>query len=186
MILINLLPRKPKPLVTLWKDGAILAGVILVVLIAWTIVMIRMNGRINEIKRDMVETRKKIESSKMDLQKIEQLKKDKSILENKIDIIHSLREKQSGPVHMLEHIGLAIPEQIWLDNILNRDSSLRLEGVAPSYNAVSEFMRKLNESPYLSNIDLENIQQSMVRDKKFHRFRITCNVEFIVKTSAKE
>ena len=179
MIRINLLPRKPKPLVTLWKNAAILGCIVFILLVGCMIVMIKMNSRINEINIQIQETRKQIEDSKMDLKKIEKLKKDKAILENKINIIHSLREKQAGPFRMLEQLSLAIPEKVWLDSLVNQQNSLRFEGMAPSYNAVSEFMRKVGESPYFINIELENIQQTMIKGNKFHRFRITCGVNFI-------
>ncbi len=81
-------------------------------------------------------------------------------------------------MHVLDDLSQAIPEQVWIDNMSNMGQSLRLAGMSPSYNAVSEFMQKLSLSPYFNNVELENIQQSVIKGKKFQKFRITCMVSF--------
>lgn len=181
MIRINLLPRKAKPLIALWRDGFVLGTMILLLLIVWMGVLIRMNGRLNSTRRELQRVKKQIEDSKLDLQKVEQLKERKAMLENKINIIHSLREKQAGPVHMLDDMSLAIPEQVWLETLNNTGTILRIDGYSPSYNAVSEFMRMLAKSPYYDKIELDNIQQSIIKGKKFQRFKISCEVLFTPK-----
>lgn len=186
MIRINLLPRRPKPLTALWKYGGLLSCIVAVLIFAWAILLIHMNIRINTLKNKIEETKKQIESSQIDLQKIEALKKDKASLENKIGIINSLREKQSGPVHLLEEISLAIPEHVWLESISNSDTTLHMEGTATSYNEVSEFMNKLALSPYIKNIELESIKQSITKGRKLQRFRISSDILFVVDTKTGE
>lgn len=186
MIRINLLPKKSKPLVTLWRDTAILGGTIFLLITVTLVFTVKMNGRIKRLTRKMNETKRQIESAKKDLEKIETLKNDMAILENKVRIINSLRQKQSWPVHMLEDLGFAIPEQVWLENLTNQETSLQLGGMTPSYNAVSEFMRNLSSSPYFKSIELENIQQSPSRGKNFHRFKVTCQIELVPKSSEEQ
>lgn len=177
MIKINLLPQKSKPLIVLWRDGSILCGIIFILIIGIFIFTVKMNSRIKELTRHMKEIKKQIESSEIDLEKLEKLKKDKAVLENKLNIISSLREKQSWPVHMLEDLCCAMPDHIWLENLINQGDALRMEGMTPSYNAVSDFMRNLARSPYFKEIELENIQQSPTRGKTFHRFWVTCQID---------
>ena len=185
MIRINLLPRKPRPLIALWRDGIITGVVILILFLSWSIIMVNMNRRLNRARDELQQVKKQIEDSKLDLKKVEQLKQHKAVLENKINIIHSLREKQAGPVHVLDDISSTIPEQVWLDNLNNIGTSLSLGGLSPSYNAVSEFMRELALSPYFGNIELRNIQQSIIQSKKYQRFNISCQVQFIPPASKK-
>jgi len=179
MIKINLLPRKPKPLMALWRDGAILGVVVLILIIVGIVVTVKMNNRLKKTRKELQFVKKQIEDSKLDLEKVEKLKKQKSVLENKINIISSLREQQAGPVHMLDDLSMAMPEQVWLDSLMNMGTILHLGGFSPSYNAVSEFMRQLALSPYFSNIELVNIQQKMLKNSKFQQFRISCQVRFI-------
>lgn len=181
MIRINLLPRKAKPLVALWRDGTVLGAVIVLLFIVWMVVLVRMNSRLNATRRELQRVKKQIEDSKLDLQKVEKLKERKAMLENKINIIHSLREKQAGPVHMLDDLSIAMPEQVWLETLNNTGTTLRIDGYSPSYNAVSEFMRMLAQSPYYDRIELDNIQQSIIKGKKFQRFKISCQVLFTPK-----
>jgi type IV pilus assembly protein PilN len=179
MIKINLLPRKPKPLIALWRDGAILGVVVLILVFMGLVVMVKMNNRLKMTRKELQLVKKQIEDSKLDLEKVDKLKKQKSVLENKINIISSLRERQAGPVHVLDDLSVAIPEQVWLDSLLNMGNILHLGGLSPSYNAVSEFMRQLALSPYFSNIELVNIQQKILKNRKFQQFRISCRVRFI-------
>lgn len=180
MIRINLLTaKKSKALVTLWKDASILGGTILILLIGVLYINHDMNNKLTRLRLQVNNTKRQIETSKMDLKKIEELKKDKYILENKITIIDSLREKQSWPVHVLDELGMAIPDHIWLTNFSNRADIVKLEGISPSYNAVSDFMKRLNDSRYFKSIELENIQLDIVKGKNFHRFRISCFIEML-------
>ena len=184
MIRINLLPRKPRPLLTLWRDGSILVVTVVILLITWFVIMISMNGKVKAKQRELKTVKKQIEESKLDLQKVEKLKQQKTVLENKINIIHSLRAQQSGPVHMLDDLSSAIPEQVWVTHLANSGSMLNVNGVAPSYNAVSEFMKNLTQSPYFTGIELENIQQAIEKGRKFQRFKIACQVQFILPPEA--
>ena len=186
MIKINLLPRKPKPLLALLRDGSILGVTVLIMLIIGLVVMVKMNKKLKATRKELLTVKRQIEDSKLDLEKVEKLKQQKAVLENKINIIHSLREQQSGPVHMLDDLSIAIPEQVWLDNLTNVGKILHLGGVSPSYNAVSEFMRELAQSPYFDKIELENITQKITDGRKFQKFRISCQIKFTPESSKKE
>lgn len=187
MIRINLLStKKAKPLVVLWRDASIMGGTILVLLFGILYLNHGMNKKLTTVRSQINNTQKQIESSKMDLKKIEELKNDKAILENKIQIINSLRKKQSWPVHMLDQLGLSIPDNIWLVSLFNKADMLKLEGLTPSYNAVSDFMKGLSDSPWFKSIELENIQQNIIKDMIFHKFRISCIIEFLPSVEEKE
>ncbi len=180
MIKINLLARRSKPLVALWKDLSILSGTILILFITILFIKIKMDSKIKRLLIQQQNINKEIESSKVDIKKIEQLKKDKTALESKISIIASLREKQNWPVHILDELSSSTPDHIWLYSFINQEDTIKIEGITPSYNAVSDFMRKLDNSPYFTEIELLNIQQNIIRDKSFHKFKISFKIEFLL------
>jgi hypothetical protein len=46
-------------------------------------------------------------------------------------------------------------------------------------------MRELALSSYFKDIELRNIQQSIIQSKKYQRFNISCQVQFIPPVSEK-
>lgn len=105
---------------------------------------------------------------------VAQYEKDKKELARKIEIISKLSTGQKRPVHLMDTISRAMPEDIWLSNITTSDTNLKISGYALSSVGVSHFMTRLKDSPYFQNVDLVESSATTYERSTVYRFELTC------------
>lgn len=86
--------------------------------------------------------------------KADEFKRQKELLERKINLITELKKKQSVPVHILDQVSKNLPEFLWLDSMSATNNQISIAGKATTYNAVSNFFDNLNASGYFANVVL--------------------------------
>ena len=96
-----------------------------------------------ELKR-LVEIRKKAEA----------FKKQKELLERKINLITELKKKQAVPVHILDQVSRNLPDFLWLDSMTASSNAITISGKATTYNAVSNLYDNLRSSGQFADVVL--------------------------------
>ncbi|MBZ5637908.1 MAG: PilN domain-containing protein [Acidobacteriia bacterium] len=86
--------------------------------------------------------------------KAEYFKKQKELLERKINLITELKKKQSVPVHILDQISKNLPDFLWLDSMSAVQNQISITGRATTYTAVSNFYDNLAASGYFTSVVL--------------------------------
>jgi type IV pilus assembly protein PilN len=86
--------------------------------------------------------------------KADLFKKQKELLERKINLITELKKKQSVPVHILDQISKNLPDFLWLDSMTAVSNQISIAGRATTYNAVSNFYDNLLASGYFTDVVL--------------------------------
>src|SRR5437868_6424946 len=95
----------------------------------------------------------------------------------RVDVIDQLRSNQAGPVTLLAMVGETVnnTEAIWLSNLKDQGSSIDIEGMALSADAVANLITNLQKTGYFKNVEIkENIQDDTVKDKQAFQFTLTC------------
>ena len=95
----------------------------------------------------------------------------------RVDVIDQLRASQSGPVTLLNMIGQTVngTEAVWLNNLKDMGSSVDIEGMALSTDAVANLMQNLQKTGYFRNIEIkETYQDEQVKDMQAFQFTLTC------------
>jgi len=95
----------------------------------------------------------------------------------RVDVIDQLRASQSGPVNLLNMIGETVngTEAVWLNNLKDSGSSVDIEGMALSTDAVANLMQNLQKTGYFRNIEIkETYQDEQVKDMQAFQFTLTC------------
>ncbi len=98
--------------------------------------------------------------------KIKELEKEKSSLIARMRAIETLQTSRPLVVHLFDELVRSLPEGIFLNSIEQRGEQLTLNGTAQSNARVSNFMRNLEASEWLTNARLEVIES---RDKQRDR-----------------
>src|SRR5215469_15119049 len=72
----------------------------------------------------------------------------------RVDVIDQLRAAQAGPVELLNAIGTTVnkTEAVWLSSMKDQGSSVALEGMALSTDAVASLITNLQKSGHFKNI----------------------------------
>ena len=176
MIKINLLPRKKKA-VTIGQDLSIAIISLIVLLGVGIFFYAQCTSKISNLQNQITSTKVQIENSKIEVEKINKLKKDKKKLEKKLDLIKDMKSRQKGPSNLLNDIAKIIPENVWLTSLSSKGPQLSLEGMSLTANTIAHFMKKLESAADLQQIELDKITQTTVADKKVKKFKITCNIK---------
>jgi len=97
-------------------------------------------------------------------------------LEAKLKTIDILERQRRGPVHVLEDLGEATPEKLWLTEMREAGGAAVLSGRGLDNQTVALFMRNLEDSPYFSNVELVETKQVEDGQAKLKEFAIRSSV----------
>jgi type IV pilus assembly protein PilN len=107
--------------------------------------------RNNKLRAEIVELDKQIE-------KINSLEREKARFVARMEIIEKLQRSRPEIVHLFDELAKTVPDGTYLTGITQNDKRLKIEGIAQSSTRVSAFMRRIDESSWLKNPELEVIE----------------------------
>jgi len=105
-----------------------------------------------------------------------QLDRKRKELEAKLATIKILERQRTGPVHVLDDLGAATPDTLWLTEMRETSGTATLLGRGLDNQTIAMFMRNLAASPYFSNVDLVETKQVEEGPAKLKEFSIRANV----------
>jgi Tfp pilus assembly protein PilN len=97
--------------------------------------------------------------------------------QRRVDVINQLRASQAGPVQLLNMLGETVngTEAVWLNNMKDQGSTVDIEGMALSTDAVANLMANLQKTGFFRNIEIkETYQDEQVKDMQAFQFTLTC------------
>src|ERR1700739_1665055 len=95
----------------------------------------------------------------------------------RVDVIDQLPRNQTGPVNLLAMVGETVnnTEAVWLNNMKDQGTSVDIEGMALSSDAVANLISNLQKTGFFRNVEIkESIQDDTVKDMQAFQFTLTC------------
>jgi Tfp pilus assembly protein PilN len=95
----------------------------------------------------------------------------------RVDVIDQLRNNQTGPVNLMAMVGETVnnTEAVWLNNMKDLGTSVDIEGMALSSDAVANLISNLQKTGYFRNVEIkESIQDDSIKDMQAFQFTLTC------------
>ena len=160
MARINLLPwreelrkEQQRQFLTILGLSAVLMGLIVLA------VHIQIAGMINnqDSRNDFL--KKEITKVEKQIKEINNLAKEKQNLLARMEVIETLQRNRPEVVHLFDEIVKVMPEGTYLSSMKQSSKSLVLTGAAQSNARVSALMRNIDDSPWLSNPQLQIIKK---------------------------
>jgi type IV pilus assembly protein PilN len=97
---------------------------------------------------------------------------------HRVDVIDQLRASQSGyPMNLLNTVGDTVSntEAVWLNTMKDQGSSISIDGMALSTDAVANLIANLQKTGYFRSIEIkETYQDEQVKDMQAFQFTLTC------------
>lgn len=178
MIRINLLPvRAAQKKEKLRSQLSIFFLCLILVCIGCGALYVQKVTAINSVKDEIAVINQKNKELRKKIGQVRDFEKKKADLEKKLAVLQTLKEKKSGPAHLLDELSAALPEKLWLTKFSEKGGSINVAGIADNENTVAAFMRNLDASPYYRNVELSVTEQSKVGDRKMQKFTLNCSVE---------
>ena len=177
MIQINLLPVR----VQKRKEGARQFASIYLLTICLAVAVIGFlwisyNEQIGSQKRELASVQQEVSKyAKFELE-LQKLTKRKELVDRKRQVIKDLQNDRDSVVRMLALLSIQVPpEKMWFDKLAQAGNTVTLDGVAQSNEAIVEFMRNLESSPYIEkgSINLVLSRQFAVKEMKLREFQLS-------------
>ena len=131
---------------------ALFAGGAFFVSAAWWWIQ---SSKIKELDRLIAADTKRQQDLMAIKKQVDEFQAKKTLLENKVTLIETLRIEQKGPVHMLDEISKALPDFVWLTTMdQNATGALKFNGEANGLTAVADFISALQRSGWFPSADL--------------------------------
>jgi Tfp pilus assembly protein PilN len=146
MVRINLLPIRSILRLRELKQFVILAVAALVSSLAlmaaiWFYVDQKIQGLQTELKGKQSE----LSALKVKTKEIENLKNEIARLEKQVDSIQKLTKTRNTPAPFMSAVSLAVPDEVWINNISKQSQSFSLDGVGADNTVVVNFVNKLQQ-----------------------------------------
>lgn len=163
----------------------ILALIFAVILIPLTFIFqqIRINSvknRIEEIETDINRMQQELESRREAQQTLLNLQEQERQLRERIAIIASLNSGRAAYAHMLQEIADNLPEYTWISSLSESGGKITITGMTLYDIVLPHLWDKLSNSPYLTNIMIENWALTSIGEQPAVSFTLTAN---LVKTT---
>jgi type IV pilus assembly protein PilN len=174
MTRINLLPWREERRQDQKKEFGVLA--IAIVILACSsvgLIHFQMASKIDyQLDRNRFMTN---ENTKLDAQiaEIRDLKKVRRSLLERMEVIQDLQGSRPSIVHLFTEIVETVPNGVYLDNLTQVGSDLKLDGEAESNARVSTYMRNLSDSLWFKDPNLTVIQIKDVKVRRISAFTLT-------------
>ena len=180
MIRINLLQaRKEKKKVGLKKEIMILVASLVLLFLVLGFLHWKVLQDEEAIAKNITATKNEIAHYKSLTTEVNKAKEDQKILQEKLNIINSLRKEKASPARVLEEISLQKPDKIQLESLKKEGTKLGIEGIALDDETVANFMTNLRKSNLFKNVDLIVSEQSELSRIKLKKFTLMCEIQFM-------
>ena len=175
--------RFPRQNVTLGTAGQkITIGCSLILVLAalfvgwryWTV-----NHDSAELDREIAAAQQETTRLHSIIQQVQQFEQRKAQLQQRVTLIEQLRNGQTGPVHMLDQIGRALPPMLWLMELKQTGDSVQLDGRCSTLTGLSEFVTNLEASGYFKrSVEIINTQVESMSTPPGELIRFSIKAQF--------
>ena len=175
MIRINLLPyREKEKKANLQSRVVLLAGSLLLFLLVLGSVYLYFSMGISGLEKSIREEDTKLAVLNKKVGDIEDFKRDRQNVEQKLAVIKSLESHRFFPVRMLDELNALVPaKDIWLERINQTGNDLRIEGVARNNDVVARFLKGLEKAGFIQTVDLMGTKEKEISGNKLQQFILT-------------
>ena len=173
MIRINLLPvREERRRASARQLALVLAATAVGSVLLVSAVHLKVSHDIASAREAAQQTQQEIDRFAPQLKQVEEFKKTKAEIEQKLDVIQGLNEARSGPIHMLDELAVHTPERIWITKLSVKGGHFKMDGMSLDNELVALFLTALEESPYFKDVELVDTHAKEKNGFRLNEFEI--------------
>ncbi len=175
MIRINLLPfraARKKENIRRQLSVFFLSIALLIIVATWFGWML--SGRVDTLDKQVKNTKAQVEKYNKINKEIAQINKKLDILNKKIQVIQSLDLTRKAPVELLDDMSrLVVDKQMWLTELSEKDTGVKVVGIALDNPTVAEYMTRIESSEKYVDVKLKEInKETKIEGLELKRFEI--------------
>ena len=123
---------------------------------------------------------KKNEASRFEsiLGEVKVLEGEKKVLLEQLGVIEKLERGRRGPVYVMDEMATIIPKRVWLEQFVEQNNVLTIDGYGIENADISEFMKALDKSKFFSMVTLNFTESIDLDGVNIYQFKIQCMVDY--------
>jgi type IV pilus assembly protein PilN len=121
-------------------------------------------------------TRNEIAYHKSLTTEVTKAKEAQKTLQEKLNVINSLRKQKSGPARVMDELSLQKPDRVHFESLRKDGLRLGIDGIALDDETIAGFMTNLRGSKLFRNVDLIVSEQVEQRKLKLKKFTLSCEI----------
>lgn len=131
----------------------------------------------SRLRSDMDLARKEIQVLTAKIGQENKMKEMAAELRKRIAVIETLTKNQARTIQLVDTFANAVPPDLWITLMEEKNAALKITGAAASSVAVSNFMTNLRNSGKFKDIDIVVSRQDLARATPQVTFEVTCRFE---------
>ena len=159
-----------------------IVGIVIVVLVIGILVIIQ-SLTMGNLNSEVKTLNAKLDELKIYVTTVDSLKNREKQLLSLIAPIKELNKNRFLMAHVLDELSTRIPEFTWLTSVDISASGMGIKGTTASNLLVADFMNRLEESPYISTVDLTVLEKKTVEKQEMMEFTLTAAVTPVIETA---
>jgi type IV pilus assembly protein PilN len=159
------------------RQLAAAVGSLAVILVVFLIVALEMMHTVSSLNAEERLQQETLRKQKEQLAEIDRFKAEMAEYEQKIAVIDQLKERQKGPVHVLDEVSANLPDKLWLTRLEQKGNTLTLEGNSLTIGDIVAFVDHLKQAAHFSQeVELRQSSQTLIADQDVYQFTIVGTV----------
>lgn len=181
MIRINLAPPSAKHRGGLSTPasnlGLLFGGVALALVLALGGWWWSLTAEITQLNTEIAENKRQLEQLKVAIAEGERLRRDKEMLERRVNAIELVARRQTRPVYLLDTLLDTLPKDLWLTRMEEKGTQMRFTGSAYSATVLSDFMANLKATGKFKDVDIVDAKQDLTKSPRLITFEVVTRFE---------
>lgn len=181
MIRINLAPTPTKRSggfsVPSFNLGMLFGGLALVLVLLLGGWWWSLSAEINLLNTEIAENKKQLEQLKVAIAEGQRLRRDKEMLERRVNAIELVARRQTRPVYLLDSFLDTVPKDLWLTRMEEKGTQLKFAGSAYSATVLSNFMANLKATGKFKDVDIVDAKQDLTKSPRLITFEVVARFE---------
>jgi type IV pilus assembly protein PilN len=177
MIKINLLPfRLARKKENIRRQISIFLLMIVLTCVGLYWYTVRVDNQIESIKSQTQQINTQIAKYKEKANRVSKIKKDLKTLNEKLEIVASLKAKRDQQLVLFDSMTqLIVPQRMWIESMSTNPQSVTVKGIAFDNHTIADFMKKLEASPLFNKVDLKRAQSKKYKNGEMLKsFELFC------------
>ena len=131
----------------------------------------------SRLRTEIDAARKEIQILTAQIGQENKMKEMAAELRKRIAVIETLTKNQARSIQLVDTFANAVPPDLWITAMEEKNAALKIAGAATSTVAVSNFMTNLRNSGKFKDIDIVVSRQDLARATPQVTFEVTCRFE---------
>jgi type IV pilus assembly protein PilN len=136
-----------------------------------------LSSEIKRLNAEIAENKAQSEKLKLVIAEGQRFRRDKELLERRVNAIDLVARNQTRPVYLLDAVLDTLPKDLWLTRMEEKGTQLRFAGTTYSATALADFMTNLKASGKFKDVDIVDAKQDLAKSPRLITFEVVTRFE---------